>query len=355
MLLLTLLISNVLGHGRLTNPIPRFGTGSNNGADNGPVSGPAGDDFVCRHTLAENTQPLLDLTAGQELTLTWDFSAAHVGDCSLYVTYDVNADRPNQKWFKIANMYKCRDQNNQNVPITLPAWLPAGTVTIRWDWWGLHQFPGVEYYSQCFDANVAAGSNPVPLGDIFKYEIPNLMPVNGNTDQGFRNPFNGGAEGPMTGPPCALNYKGNGCEHTACGTEKFIDVKGSYTGSGRRRLCADIKTAEECTSAMSTWDACGDVFWSSQCELSCGICSSDSGNNDSDNDGNSGGDSGNSANTGDSSVVAAGCESYAYTYDSGSNDDSGSNGNDNSGSNDDDASAALPVTIALLTFALVFV
>merc|ERR1712194_888016 len=161
------------------------------------------------------------------------------------------------------------------------------------------------------DATITAGSDSVPLSDIFTYTIPNLMSVTGNTDEGYRSPSGGGDLGPMTGPPCALNYQGNDCARTACGTEMFIDVRGTYNGSGRRRrLCADIKPSEECTTAMASWDPCADAYWSTQCQLSCNLCTNDD-------SGNSGDDSSDNTDSGNSDV-ATGCESYAYTFDSGS-------------------------------------
>merc|ERR1719499_168438 len=87
----------------------------------------------------------------------------------------------------------------------------------------------------------------------------------------------------MTGPPCALNWNGNDCDLTACGTTGFIDVKGTYN-SGRRRLCADVKTTEDCQTAKTNWNMCDgtDAWWKSQCELTCGICTPSNGDDGGD-------------------------------------------------------------------------
>jgi len=304
-----------------------FGTGSNNGNDNGPVPSSTDDKWVCRHTKGENTQPIQEYTAGDSVPIQWDFSAAHVGDCALYVTYETDADRDAQKFFKIANFFKCNGNNRQDVSVTLPDWLPAGSVTFRWDWYALHQHPSVEFYSQCWDATITAGANAAPLTDIFTYTIPGLYPETSNTAPGYRNEFNGG-EQYMTGPPCALNYGGNSCELTACGTTGFLDVKNALD-SGRRRLCADIKESSECEQANNNWNACTDTYWLSQCQLTCGACS------DATTTSASGG--GDSPTT--TASVVAGCEAYAYNPDGG---------NDNSGGNDDSSSAALAISAVLV-------
>merc|ERR1712083_603967 len=130
-----------------------------------------------------------------------------------------------QKFFKIANLPKCREFTGTPVSIDIPQWLPAGQVVIRWDWYALHQHPNVEFYSQCFDAMVL-GSNP-QRADIYAYTInnPNVYPATANEGVGYRNAFNGNEEQYMTGPPCALGFDGNDCAMSTCGTTGFVDVK----------------------------------------------------------------------------------------------------------------------------------
>merc|ERR1719499_238007 len=71
----------VYGHGRLTVPATRKPTGY----ENDPTSGPNGTDFVCRNdpTSASPTQ----VTAGSSVSMRWDLSAPHVGDCAVYVGF----------------------------------------------------------------------------------------------------------------------------------------------------------------------------------------------------------------------------------------------------------------------------
>ena len=55
-----------------------------------------------------------------------------VGDCAVYLSYDVAKPRPEQNWFKIANLYDCKSKNKQDVNIDIPPWLKAGPAVLRW-------------------------------------------------------------------------------------------------------------------------------------------------------------------------------------------------------------------------------
>jgi hypothetical protein len=164
------------------------------------------------------------------LTLKWDFSAAHVGDCAVYLSYDTTADRAAQKYFKIANLFKCREQNRQDVTITIPDFVPAGKAILRWDWYALHQFPGVEFYSQCIDVDITSTSTAT-ISQFTTYSIisPPIYPATGREGVGYRNAFNRASDQFMTGPACANDYKGNSCELTAKGTKGF-------TGGGGEKI-----------------------------------------------------------------------------------------------------------------------
>lgn len=218
-------------HGRLTKPLPRFGAGSNAGRDNGPTPGHTSENFVCRHNekQAGNTNPDEKITAGQPLTIKWDFSAAHVGDCAVYLSYDTTLSRTEQKYFKIANLFKCREQNKQDVTITIPDFVPPGKAVLRWDWYALHQFPGVEFYSQCIDVDITSASTAT-ISQFTTYSIisPPIYPRSGREGVGYRNAFGGGDQF-MTGPACANDYKENSCELTAKGTKGF-------TGGGGEKI-----------------------------------------------------------------------------------------------------------------------
>jgi len=224
----TLFLQTVHGHGRLISPVPRFGTGTNNGQENAPVTF-GSDQWVCRHD-GPVTPVTREITPGGTLDLEWNFGAAHVGDCAVYLSYDVSSTRAEQKFFKVANLPKCRENNNEVVTIIIPDWLQAGQVVVRWDWYALHQHPSVEFYSQCYDAMVT-GSNG-PQAGLYTYKInnPDLYPSSANVGVGYRNAFNAG-EQYMTGPPCALGFDQNNCAETTCGTTGYIDPK-ALNGDG---------------------------------------------------------------------------------------------------------------------------
>eukprot|EP00966_Prymnesium_polylepis_P219671 5081728-Prymnesium_polylepis.1 len=78
-LLLSVHPSSVSGHGALMTPTTRRG---GTGYENDPVPSNVADAFVCRHAAPNANVPLKSVTAGATLELTWDFSAAHVGDCA---------------------------------------------------------------------------------------------------------------------------------------------------------------------------------------------------------------------------------------------------------------------------------
>jgi len=216
---LFLILDVVWAHGRLSVPTTRFPSGY----ENDPVPSNNDDTFVCRNDV---TTPATTLTAGSTTDLYWDFGAAHVGDCAVYISYDWDAStNSEQNYFKIANLFKCKDQNRVTVPIDLPSWLPAGRAVLRWDWYALHVYPTVEFYSQCADVTIEAGSDPVDIDTLTKYPIinPALYPATGTDGVGYRNPF-GNGEQYMTGPPCAAGYTENDCALTASGTTGYINV-----------------------------------------------------------------------------------------------------------------------------------
>merc|ERR1719436_1393607 len=86
-------------HGKLTRPIPRDGISVGRAGldENNPVSfelgcsGPMNrcDAFVCREAAPNPSVNMAQVTAGSTLQLQWSFTAFHVGDCSVYISYDV--------------------------------------------------------------------------------------------------------------------------------------------------------------------------------------------------------------------------------------------------------------------------
>jgi len=207
-LLLATLVSTAEGHGALTVPTTRRG---NTGYENDPVAFDS-EAWVCRHAVRNPDVPLFEIEAGQKTQITWSFSAAHVGDCAVFLSYDVTKPLAEQRYFKIANLPKCKDQNRLPVDIDMPDWLPGGEAILRWDWYGLHQGAGnPEFYSQCADLNVKPGPRAVTTESIVKYPIIGAYPkakVGGQSTGAYRNAFGSGKnlDDPgfiMTGPPCA--------------------------------------------------------------------------------------------------------------------------------------------------------
>ena len=152
-------------------------------------------------------QPTVTVASGGTIDMTWAFSAAHVGDCAAYLSYDAaGTAAETATWFKIANLRTCEVQNNQVVKVTIPSGLPASThAVLRWEWYALHQAPGtIEFYSQCADiaitSAVAAGSAlPTP-----RCPAPGWLPsTSGASNNNYRYAFGGGGAQFITGPKIA--------------------------------------------------------------------------------------------------------------------------------------------------------
>lgn len=219
--LLSLVVA-VEGHGRLTVPVPRNGGLNPANIENAPSSTDAsGSSFVCRHGEPFQNQARAQVSAGQKLTLKWSFGAAHVGDCSVYISYDINAALSEMKFFKIANLPDCRSQNNLDVQIDIPDFIPAGNAIMRWDWYALHQHPSVEFYNQCVDISISSAATTSP-SQFESYSIisPPIYPSTGNAGVGYRNAFNPSSDQAMTGPACVNGFTGNQCGLTAVGTSR---------------------------------------------------------------------------------------------------------------------------------------
>jgi len=186
------------------------------------------DDIVCRNAAAGPSKATW--TAGGTTTLKWQFGAAHVGDCSLWLSYDVTLPRAQQKFFKIANLPDCNKDDNKDVTINIPAWLQNGLAVMRWDWYALHVYPTVEFYSQCVDITVAGGQTELPAA-VKTYTIPGLYPGRGNQDAGaYWNPY-GATKWKMEGPPCAEGVTGNCCDTTGYQRTGFINAPCAKAGT----------------------------------------------------------------------------------------------------------------------------
>jgi len=230
-----LLALGVWGHGRLTVPATRRPTGY----ENDPTSGSDGTDFVCRNEPNSNSKT--PVTAGQATDVTWNLSAAHVGDCSVYIGYGaavtngVGSAKRAARFIKLANVQDCKNYNGQAYAVDLPDWLPAGEAVIRWEWQALHVWPTIEFYAQCADV-IVQSSSTLSAADLPSYPIvgPRLLPANGNEGVGFWNPWNG-SQAYMTGPPCAFPETRPArakCGLTAPGTQGHIDVSDRINNGG---------------------------------------------------------------------------------------------------------------------------
>jgi len=223
------LAATVNGHGRLMKPPTR----KPQGYENDPVSGPNGTDFVCRNDPPRGVVPT-KVTAGTDINMQWTLTAAHVGDCSVYIGYGEAAtngygdEKRNARFVKIANVHDCKRYNNQDYAVHLPGWLPAGRAVIRWEWYALHVAPTIEFYTQCADVEVESNSSYMPE-HLPSYTVvtPELLPISGRVEPGYRNAFDMSSEQYYTGPPCAFPGQADDramCDLTAPGTTGHIDI-----------------------------------------------------------------------------------------------------------------------------------
>eukprot|EP00441_Pelagodinium_beii_P008963 CAMPEP_0197703376 /NCGR_PEP_ID=MMETSP1338-20131121/125406_1 /TAXON_ID=43686 ORGANISM="Pelagodinium beii, Strain RCC1491" /NCGR_SAMPLE_ID=MMETSP1338 /ASSEMBLY_ACC=CAM_ASM_000754 /LENGTH=541 /DNA_ID=CAMNT_0043287271 /DNA_START=53 /DNA_END=1678 /DNA_ORIENTATION=- len=251
------------GHGKLTSPTPRDGISVGRAGldENNPVSfepgcnGPMNrcDAFVCREASPNSNVAVTQVTAGGTLQLQWSFTAFHVGDCSVYISYDVDLPRSQQKYVKIANLPDCKSYPSK--AITIPAGLPSGRAILRWDWAALHIWPTVEFYVQCADIQVSSSSSASPASlDSYSITSPPVYPDNGNDGVGYRNAFNSGMVQAMTGPSC-FDSSINDCSLTASGTLRNTDGLRGNTPAPPTTTISTTRQQSTSTSATSTTPA----------------------------------------------------------------------------------------------------
>jgi len=189
-LALVLLACSVDAHGWMAYPKPRgqyLSPPKPSSVEYAPATiDPNDQAFVCRNDPVMPKASWLPLTAGKQQSITLQFNALHVGDCFVYLTYDGDKPTNEMKWFKIWEQHECKKQNNYEIPI--PAYLPSGDhVIFRWEWYALHVYPVVEYYSQCVDATMtgaSTGALPQP-----QVNMPGHLPelVEGDLSKGTNN------------------------------------------------------------------------------------------------------------------------------------------------------------------------
>merc|ERR1719150_1259647 len=228
------------------------------------------DQFVCRHASPSNV--ITDVTAGGNLEVQWDLTAAHPGDCSFYISYDVDKDPLEMEFFKVANLMDCKSvrmHQGAGTPDTwdfqLPSWLPGGRAVLRWEWSALHIPTSVEFFVQCVDINIAPSTDAIAVDQIPTYKVfdptparpesygtalpgngvtltlpmtwedmsmtPNVNTFSPDYAYSYRSAYNTGSNWPyfMTGPECALGLTINNCDLTAVGTQGHVPMQASHS------------------------------------------------------------------------------------------------------------------------------
>lgn len=216
-------------HWRLVKPVPRSG----GVYENNPLPAHANteEEWVCRHARPNPDVERPVITAGSATGIVYGTGAVgHVGDCSVYISYDTARPRRTMRWVKIANLPDCRSQINNEVRIDVPSQLPAGEAVLRWDQYALHQGSFIEWFIQCADVVISSSSTRSwDSFNSFSIIDNNGVPVYPSSLSSYRSPYNpnqaaGGSEFWMTGPAC-VDDSLNQCALTAAGTK-------GYTGFG---------------------------------------------------------------------------------------------------------------------------
>eukprot|EP00310_Coccolithus_braarudii_P005762 CAMPEP_0183377372 /NCGR_PEP_ID=MMETSP0164_2-20130417/122826_1 /TAXON_ID=221442 /ORGANISM="Coccolithus pelagicus ssp braarudi, Strain PLY182g" /LENGTH=232 /DNA_ID=CAMNT_0025554817 /DNA_START=134 /DNA_END=828 /DNA_ORIENTATION=+ len=222
------LLAGSEAHGRLTVPTTRLGYPDR--YENSPSSRTARDAaWVCRHASPNPDVAKPVWAAGSSQAIKWVNSALHVGDCALYLSYDVDKSRTDAQFFKIANWPDCKSLTGIDNYITLPDWLPAGDAIVRWDWYALHSSPP-EFFNQCADVTITANANAIAKSQIsprFSIIDPPVYPSHDSGEDsatGYRRVWADSSGPPpelgqpgwfMTGPACANGFSLNDCDLTA--------------------------------------------------------------------------------------------------------------------------------------------
>lgn len=188
-------------HGHLSLPTVRDYAKTQD-LKNAPVAFPLDKEFVCRNLPALSPSQYKTVTAGQTVDMTWGMEAPHPGDCFAYISYDVNKEDTQMKWFKIAQWNDCERLNLQAMKVTIPSYLPSCEhCVLRWEWYALHlrDINIVEFYSQCADIKIIGSSsnNQLPTPQV---TIPGHLPMDA---QHYRSEFKQPDLIKFTGPPIA--------------------------------------------------------------------------------------------------------------------------------------------------------
>jgi len=214
------------------------------------------------------------------MDIKWLNSALHVGDCAVFISYDVDKPLREQRYIKLANFPDCKSQSEQTQQMQLPEVLPAGRAILRWDWYALHVNPP-EWYDQCADIEVISSSNrDFTSFNSFKIVDPPIYP-----ETGFRKAFSADGKLPgqanfyQTGPAC-IDDSINQCYLTAVGTRGYTGF-GGEGGTPGTTIAATTSVATTTaattmapttivTTATSTTD--GATTLTSTMSARCDIC-----------------------------------------------------------------------------------
>lgn len=235
-----LLPSSCRAHWRLTKPVPRSG----GVYENNPLPPEANtqEEWVCRRAQPNPAVPRPTVAAGSTTSIVYGTGAigdiGHAGDCAVYVSYDLDRPRRAMRWVKIANLPDCRSQINQNVPITIPAELPAGIAVLRWDQYALHQGTFIEWFLQCADVILTSSSaRSWESFNTFSIIDNDGTPAYPSSVTSYRSPYTQGQKAPgepafwMTGPAC-VDDSLNQCALTAVGTKGYTGFGGGDRSAG---------------------------------------------------------------------------------------------------------------------------
>jgi len=209
-------------HWRLTVPMTRKGPGY----ENDPIMSNTGSTFVCRNAQPNPNLARPSYQAGNKIDIKFE-GGGHVGDCSVYISYDVDRSLTTARFVKIANLPDCRSKINTLVPLVVPSGLPAGDAILRWDQYALHQGSFLEWYVQCADIKIVSSSNRKwDSFNSFSMVSPPVYPNGPSEGVGYRRNLAVLADADffMTGPAC-VDDAINQCGMTAKGTR-------GYTGFG---------------------------------------------------------------------------------------------------------------------------
>lgn len=241
-LALATLFGGADAHGRMTRlrtSTQTVWTRKGPGYENNPVRSNKSSQFICRNS---PKKPQITIVAGNTIEVEWTFTANHLGDGALYLSYG------DDKFFKIANFPEMNLSNNQFHTVNLPAWLPSAEhAVLRWEWYALHVFPTIEFYVQCTDVKIKAGSSPRALSAVkaLSYSVvsPSTLPDNGLSSSGaacrsngcpYRDGFNPTTWWQAGDHKCVDGVVGNCCEAAESGLGK-----GYNYGDGGYNSCAN--------------------------------------------------------------------------------------------------------------------